>query len=252
MTNPGNQLLLYPISSPIRIGYFRLTNGKVLHAYVNGRMFEPTYFAPADGVVLESVSSLFDQLCEFPTGVVSVGGLLPWSSYCFSPAAFYDPQTHDRHNPQYPRYGAPFPTALQPPALASARYPDLKTHIIEHHWLQNAPVWCNPNLPNGGVYNPICEPYYFNQGIASEPATVFYDGHTRLLPNSECIAADARVEKQLGSVDGLWFSHGGALDIGLLTSDGYMESLGIDQVEIRHTILTIDGILGRDTLGSGQ
>lgn len=100
-----------------------------------------------------------------------------------------------------------------------------------------------------GPYSPTCEPYYFNHAIVSEPATVFYDGHTRLLPNTECITGDAIVEQQTQTVDGLWFSAGGALNAGNLSSDGYFESIGFDQIEIRHSILTIDGILGRDTLG---
>lgn len=248
MTNAGNRILLFPIHAQTRWGSFRCMNTKTFHDYVNGHVYEPTYYAPADGIVLETVTPLFGQPCEFaPSGSFSA---IKWSSYIFSPAAFFHPNVLDRSNPQYPGSGPASPNALQPPALSHARYPDLKTHMIEHNWLQNAPIMCNPNLPNGGPYSSMCEPYYFNHAVASEPAVVFYDGHTRRLPNTECLAADALIKKQLKSVDGLWFSTGGALNAPNLADDGYFESIAFDPVEIRHTILTIDGILGRDTLAN--
>src|SRR5690606_35363008 len=75
------------------------------------------------------------------------------------------------------------------PSFSQVLYPHLKTHMLEHHWNQNAPDdVCNPHRASGTLAG--CEPYYFNQGFNSEPATLFYDGSTRLLPNAEVIAAD--------------------------------------------------------------
>jgi len=127
------------------------------------------------------------------------------------------------------------------PSLAGAQYPDLKTHMIEHHWAQGPPAQCNPAFPNG-CYDG-CEPYYFNHGIDSAPATLFYDGHTRLLPNTEVFAADQQILEQTGGVDGLW-----SRDTPFGTN-GYFIDFGYDGVPLSHHVLTTDGILGRDTLG---
>ena len=72
--------------------------------------------------------------------------------------------------------------------------------------------------------------------------TLFYDGHVRLLPNTEVFAADQQILKQTGGVDGLW--HRGTP----FGEDGYFISAGFDGVPLSHHILTTDGILGRDTL----
>ncbi len=92
-------------------------------------------------------------------------------------------------------------------------------------------------------YGVECEPYYFNHGIDSTPATLFYDGHVRLLPNTEVFDADQQILKQTGGVDGLW--HRGTP----FGEDGYYISFGYDGAPLSHHILTTDGILGRDTLG---
>ncbi len=75
---------------------------------------------------------------------------------------------------------------------------------------------------------------------------LFYDGHVRLLPNTEVLAADQRILKQTGGVDGLW--HRGTP----FGKDGYFISVGFDGVPLSHHILTTDGILGRDTVGGSQ
>ncbi len=82
------------------------------------------------------------------------------------------------------------------PGIFQATYPDLKTHIIEHSCVQNPPAPCNPVFSG-------CEPYYFNQGVDSSPVSLFFDGHVRLLPNSDVLFADLQVLAQTGQVDGL-------------------------------------------------
>ena len=76
----------------------------------------------------------------------------------------------------------------------------------------------------------------------SEPATLFYDGSTRLLPNAEALAADAQVLKQTG--EGLW--HRGTP----FGANGFYGNFSFDGTIVSHHILTTDGILGRDTVAN--
>ena len=120
--------------------------------------------------------------------------------------------------------------------------PSLKSQMIEHSWLQNgSPADCKP-VWNGPLCG-SCEPYYVNHSINSSPATLFYDGHVRLLPNTEVLLADLQVLKDTGGVDGLW--HRGTS----FGEDGYFIQYSFDGVPLSHHILTTDGIMGRDTLG---
>ena len=76
--------------------------------------------------------------------------------------------------------------------------------------------------------------------------TLFYDGHIRLLPNTEVLFADFQVLAQSGQVDGLW--HRGTS----FGAGGYFIDSGFDGVPLSHHVLTTDGILGRDTLGESS
>ena len=225
-------------------GNFRFLNFKAFHDYVNGRFYDPTFYAPNDTVPYEVAALFFESPWEYdPQGNPPI-----WSSYVLSPAAMYDPDVMRSNaaggwqNPWDLDYG------FQSPGLFQAQYPDLKTQMIEHHWLQEPPADCNPNW--GGPWGRGCEPYYFNHGIDSTPVTLFYDGHVRLLPNAEVFVSDQQVLKQTGGVDGLW--HRGTpfntyRDPG--GPGGYFIEYGYDGVPLSHHILTTDGILGRDTLG---
>ncbi|MCH8316499.1 MAG: hypothetical protein IIA64_11040 [Planctomycetes bacterium] len=219
-------------------GHFRLANSKAFHDYVNGRFYDPTFYAPNDTVPYDLALPLFGDPNEFNTE----GNPPIWVSYVLSPAAMYDPDVMRSNaaggwqNPWDLDYG------FQSPGLFQAQYPDLKTHMIEHNWVQNPPAECNPAPPPPFGYG-VCEPYYFNHGIDSTPVTLFYDGHVRLLPNTEVYAADQLILKQTGGVDGLW--HRGTP----FGEDGYYISYGYDGAPLSHHILTTDGILGRDTLG---
>ncbi len=219
-------------------GHFRLANSKPFHDYVNGRFYDPTFYAPNDTVPYELAAPLFDSPWEYnPEGNPPI-----WISYTLSPAAMYDPNVMRSNaaggwqNPWDLDYG------FQSPGLFQAQYPNLKTHMIEANWVQNPPAQCNPAPPPIPGYDG-CEPYFFNHGIDSTPVTLFYDGHVRLLPNTEVFAADQTVLQQTGGVDGLW--HRGTP----FGEDGYYIQYGFDGVPLSHHILTTDGILGRDTLG---
>ena len=247
MDYAGNWGLCQPIVWPggpyhlTGFGAFRVPNCKQFHDYVAGRFYEPTLYAPADWVPYGLVEeNCFDDPCEFTIAPGTVDTW--WSSYCFSPAAMFQPDVM-RAEP-LGGWQNPWDTAngFQSPGLWQTRYPALKTHIIEHHWNQNAPADpCNPAFA-GGTYDD-CEPYYFNHAFASEPATLFYDLSARLLPNTEALAADAVVMQQTGY--GLW-----SRDTPFGES-GYFGEQGYDVFSLAHHILTTEGILGRDTLSMG-
>ncbi|MHC4651452.1 MAG: hypothetical protein ACYTES_11405, partial [Planctomycetota bacterium] len=116
------------------------------------------------------------------------------------------------------------------------KYPTLKTHVLEHHWLQNMKVPCNAAF-NG------CEPYYFNHSYQSMPVTLFYDGSVRIMSVLEAMSSDRRHVRQSPDGVGLWTRDTAFGEEGYLHSDGY------DFAETSFHILTTDGVRGRDTLG---
>jgi hypothetical protein len=243
MNHAGNYGLCDPIvfgppSHMTGFGMFRYPNAKPFHDYVNGRFYEPAFYPPNDTVPYELVQRLFDSPFEF----VPLGSGVWYSSYCFSPAAMFNPAVMAHPGPgEFDGWHDPYllPGGFESPSFHHAQHSNLKTQIIEHHWNQNAPPDpCNPNLP-GGTYDG-CEPYYFNHAYLSMPAALFYDNSVRLLPNSEVLAADERMIDQVGY--GLWSRDtpfGG---------NGYFIDVGYDGTPLSHHVLTTDGILGRDTL----
>jgi len=248
MSMPGNYGITAPITfqgAPAHMHYFgifRVPNAKPFHDYVNGRFYEPTFYAPNDTVPWALVEPFFDYPDEFWGGYVAEHGHVAWSSYCFSPAAMFDPAVMRA----VPDGGWQDPwdaiEGHQCPGLYHALYPDLKTLMIEHHWNQNPPPDpCNPAFEEG-TYDG-CEPYYFNHALASEPATLFYDMSVRLLPNTEVLAADEWLINQTGY--GLWSRD---TPFG---EDGYFSDVAYDFTQLSHHILTTDGIRGRDTLPPG-
>ncbi len=214
-------------------GYWRFPQARPIHDYLNGRYQDPVYYAPNDTSVVGPLEPCIDQPAEFVPEPAECNPA--WSSYCLSAAAMFHPDAF-RSNAAG-GWQAPWTLdhGYETPGLFQATYPDLKTHLIEHSWVQNPPAPCNPSFFD-------CEPYYFNAGLGSSPVSLFYDGHIRLLPNSEVLAADQQVLAQTGQVDGLW--HRGTP----FGADGYFIPYGFDGVQLSHHVLTTDGILGRDTL----
>ncbi|MEE9131890.1 MAG: hypothetical protein V3T84_17905, partial [Phycisphaerales bacterium] len=110
-----------------------------------------------------------------------------------------------------------------------------------------------------GTFADNCEPYYFNHGFESAPATLFYDGHVRLFGTQEALNANRRHLAQTAENDedeegfGLWSidtPFGGDYDPD--SPGGYFMEFAYDFTSTSYHILTIDGSLGRDTLGSAQ
>jgi hypothetical protein len=239
MSFPGNYQVAQPLGFDFGFGVFRIPNAKPLHDYVDGRFYSPTYYAPADTAVYATASPFFAEPCEF---FPADGGAVYWSSYCLSPAAMFDPAVMRALSDG----GWQDPWALDDgftsPPVAAAVHPALKTRMLEHNWV-GAPDDCNPAF-GAGTYDG-CEPYYFNHGIDATPVAMFFDGHVRVLPNTEAQLSDETVLVQTG-IDGLW-----SRDTPFGES-GYFLDYSFDPiVNVSHHVLTTRGIEGRDTLGEG-
>jgi len=218
---------------------------KPMSDYFNGKWIDPVFFAPKDTVIIEKSAPCFDVPGEI---VVEPPECNPsWGSYCLSPAALFAPQvfsTEGPGNPPWPQR-APWnmPTGYRVPSYGQARYSSLKTNVLEHHWLQNAKLACNPVFSGSE-----CEPFYFNHSFQSMPVTLFFDGSIRLMGVLEAMSSDRRVTQQTSTPTqeghGLWDRETSFGADGYLTLDGY------DFAKTSFHILTIDGAKGRDTIGA--
>ena len=222
-------------------GWFRFgVQSKPFQDYVNSRYQDPMYYAPKDRSILDDIEPCFEVPGEF-VGGEDTGGIGPdncnpaWSSYCMSPAGLFSPAVFS-DNGEEEFWTAPWemPTGYKVPSFGQVRYPTLKTHMLEHHWLQNAKVPCN-----GAFFG--CEPYYFNHSFQSMPVTLFYDGSIRLMSVLEAMSSDRRHEHQAGY--GLWTRDSTFGTGGYVIEDGY------DFAASSYHILTTDGVRGRDTIG---
>ncbi|MHC5026436.1 MAG: type II secretion system protein [Planctomycetota bacterium] len=233
-TNSPN--LLYPINFDDGWGWFRVPNVKPMTQYLNGRFYDPIFYAPKDRVATSLLEECMSQPFEF-IDCADFGLNFVLSSYCLSPAALYSPDVLGEDG-----YIDPLSmnAGFRCPSMSQSAFADLKTQIIEYHWLQNTHADCNPNFVPGNFDG--CEPYYFNHGRESVPMSLFYDGHVQGLGTLQADAADARSLAQGGV--GLW--HRGTP----FGTDGYFISDGWDgDTNTSFHILTVNGIRGRDRLG---
>jgi prepilin-type N-terminal cleavage/methylation domain-containing protein len=258
---PQNEQMLWPIFPTTRMGWFRMPNAKQFNRYVSGRFYDRVWFAPKDKVALEIVDSAFENPGEYvPGSTLGSPNTTFWSSYCLSPAALFAPNVLDPANPSLsPTMGDMPAAAFRVPSFSQARNPSLKTHMLEHHWLQANPnASCNRAFDVDDATFDGCEPYYFNLAAESAPATLFFDGSVRTVGVREVGESDNQVRNSGGK--GLYFRPGdpGFSDAGSLSDDGYFLGAGYDsstestEYATGFHILTKDGILGRDTLGSPE
>jgi len=215
-------------------GWFRFgAQAKAFNQYVGGRYHDPIFFAPKDEIILREIEPCFEVPGEFIAFPEECNPA--WSSYVLSAAGLFTPQVFaDNGDGEF--WTAPWdmPAGYKVPSFGQVRYPTLKTHMLEHHWLQNAKVPCNDSFTG-------CEPYYFNHSFQSTPVTLFYDGSVRLMSTAEAMSSDRRNVRQSGY--GLWSRDTPFGEDGYFISDGY------DFAETSYHILTIDGVRGRDTIG---
>ena len=228
-------------------GWFRLPNAKALSQYVNGRYYDKVFYAPKD-----PFWDIVERCLDHPGEFVPVDGCNPpvWTTYCLSPAALFDPQVLSFNNNTDEWFTDPWDIAggHRVPPMSQIEFPTLKTHMLEHPWLQNVRTVCNPNFV--GTFQEACEPYYFNMGWESAPATLFYDGSVRLMGVQEALDSDRRFRGQNGGEIGLWnieTPFGG--DYAPSGEGGYYSDYAYDWTSTSYHILTTEGALGRDTLG---
>ncbi|MCP3902560.1 MAG: type II secretion system protein, partial [Planctomycetes bacterium] len=147
-------------------GSFRLPNAQQFTQYTNGRFYDPIFYAPKDTEPIRSAQPCLDapdDFCDLAIVNTNLGDIPAWSSYCLSPAAMFNPEVM-RHNDDDDTtsngWVSPWslPAGFRSPSFSQAEYPGLKTHMLEHHWLQNNRVDCNPGF-QPGTYDG-CEPYY--------------------------------------------------------------------------------------------
>ena len=245
MDHPGNWGLCQPIGFPggpghlVGFGSFRMANCRQLNQYVSGRYYDPVFFAPKDKAPWAAIEGCLDDPGEFCIAAGTVDTY--WTSYCLSPAAMFSPDVMG-NTQQTIGWQDPWslPAGFRSPAMSQVLYADLKTHMAEHHWLQNSRMDCNPGFA-GGTYDG-CEPFYFNAGWESVPVTLFYDGHIEGLGVREAEMASSRNFVQAGYQ--LWQN-----EIPGWMEDGYFSDLAYDWSNTSYHILTSDGIRGRDKLG---
>ncbi len=262
MGSTDNHSLLEAIAFPGGVntdeagfGWFRMPNVMQLARYVNGRHYDKIFYAPKD-FNWDLIQPCLDQPGEFaPFGPCNDHPHM-WPTYCMSPAALFSPDVLSFNEQTQKYYTDPWelPGGHRTPTMGSIRYPTLKTHMLEHPWLQNIRRVCNPAF---STHDNDCEEYWFNHGFESTPATLFYDGHVRLFGTQEALNANRRhlgqTENDLNGEFGLWSidtPFGGGYDPG--DNGGYYMDFAYDFTSTSYHILTIDGALGRDTLGSAQ
>ncbi|MHC4415285.1 MAG: type II secretion system protein [Planctomycetota bacterium] len=247
MSNSGHHWAVQPINfggGAIYFGWFRFPQTKNINTYLGGRCYDHVFYAPKDRLSLAAAEPCMEDPGEF---AISEGCNPPiWTSYCLSPAAMYSPAVFRPDDPDLPSDERGFqdpwslPSGYRVPTMSQVKYPGLKTHILEHQWLQNVEVECNPAFdPWGSVLD--CEPYYYNHALTSQPVTLFYDAHVSFVGAHEAMLADRRHDNQAGY--GLWSRD---TPFG---EDGYMIDVGYDFAETSFHILTTEGALGRDILG---
>ncbi|MBM4111538.1 MAG: hypothetical protein FJ254_09330 [Phycisphaerae bacterium] len=229
--NCGNWAVYQPMDFGGTTGYFgswRLLSVRSFHQYLNGRLYDPVYFAPNDRNLYRQVRGYFDYPGEF----TFVTGLPQWSSYAMAASAMWDPGVFRPASEGGFRNPSSYANAWQRQSLFGAAYPELKSLTFEHNWCQGGG---GPATSFGTTTNRL-----YNASAASTPATLFYDGHVWLLPNANAIADDASLIQR--GLDGLW-----SRDTPL-GSFGYYGQLSIDGSNTSHSVLTTKGILGRDLL----
>lgn len=207
-------------------GSFRLPNAKAMSSFVDGKFYSDTFYSPNDTAAMAASAAYRDAGVDFD---YNADDGLTFSSYCFSPAAMMNPLTLAASG--Y-KAAESYADGFVSPPVAACAHPDLKTRMIEHNWNHRPPSATNPNF--------VDEPWHFNAGAVASTQSVFFDGHVGRILTGKAAADDAAV--QAGSGIGLW--HRGTP----LGSNGYFGQFGFDGIRNSHTILTVDGLLGRDVL----
>ena len=143
-------------------------------------------------------------------------------------------------------------TGFRPSTIDQAQFPNLKSWLMEHYWLQNTEAECSAQLDGtwftegAGCWDG-CEPYHYNNSYKSSPVTAFADGHVGTFEVAQANSDSIVVGKANGlfanGAGGLW--HSDTSD----AAEGYFISGRTDWVTWSGHSHTTNGIKGRDVLG---
>ncbi len=239
-------------------GAYEMTNTKAFNAYVNGRYYDKTYFAPKDRYGVQGCDYGMQNEAEYTPNPVNNQSVM-FPTYMWSPANMVPPSCLSANAitstmPDCTNAGKPAllgPGGYRAPLMGMANFPDQKTFMMEKLWLQNRQ---GPEL-NGNFATPRC--WLFNEGYNSSPVCVFLDGHTQQCGMNQAIIDDKRVQVQNAATPtcangkGLW--HKGTpcgLKGWFTTGAGYDPLIELTPTSFH--ILTTGGIIGRDILKSGN
>jgi len=239
-------------------GLWRLPNIRNFNQYVGGKFYDKTFYAPKDKVQLDRAAPAFEKGDDF-TLICNLTDKWVPSTYSFSPAGLFTPDLFGSREGCIALDSVLPPALFRSPSASAAKFPELKTRMIEMWWLQNKEgSEFNPKFAGNGT------PYYFNQCINSAPCTMFYDGHIGISSPGDSMDSNAQVTesnnasgkllkepglfayKTLDKLPGPWGNYGGFFT-GPDNKDG--ANFNYDtQVNTSYHVFTVDGILGRDMM----
>jgi hypothetical protein len=235
--NCGNWTMYRPLSfagSDSGMGSYRVPNVVSFNSFVDGRFYSDTFYSPNDRLAYGNSAKYRDQGVGFD---FVAGEPIAFSTYCLSPAAMYNPEVLAAANGGF-RNPNSFVEGYVSPPVAQCTYPDLKTRMIEHHWTVGAPSFANTSTIN--EYSG----WIFNASQRASPNAVFFDGRIGRIANADAMADDAA--RQASEGIGLWSRTTPFGASGYRGPNGGSPSP--EGTTTSHTILTLDGILGRDLL----
>lgn len=215
-------------------GSFRLSNVRIVNEYVNGRFYDPKFYAPDDPTLRDDVRAVLKGGGDFEDLAAGIA----LSTYTYSPAAMYDPRVFGfGSTATFPPFRNPDaaselgPDAYRSPSVAQCVHPSLKTRMMEMWAIENPPAPCN------GSIQQECVPFQWNHSYRARPLTLFFDGSVRIMSPRETMFAEDRANKEL------WMHNTpfGNWGVGGLQSSDFL-------VKTSAHFLTTYGIAGRDTV----
>jgi prepilin-type N-terminal cleavage/methylation domain-containing protein len=238
-------------------GSYRLPSTKAFNSYVGDRWYDKVFWAPKDVIPTRIAENFFDYPGEFtPYDPADENTqIVAYPSYVWSPSAMYHPDVSGMCGFRDPRT---FVAAFKSPAVGQCKFPDLKSRMIEHHWLQNNESESNPSFAGSDPS------WLVTQGYNSSPVTLFFDGHVSVKGVREGMDADKRAEvlannNNICSVecnnDDAGVCEKGLWNRGLSSFMGHANGYGGDSaydtlVNTSVHFYTTNGIRGRDFLSS--
>ncbi|MFZ4749099.1 MAG: hypothetical protein ACOYMM_01190 [Phycisphaerales bacterium] len=190
--NNGNIVMYIPMSFTAPLdGLYRMGNTRKVNEYANGRFYDPLFFAPDDPSLGDPEFKAMRAGLDFEfTGTT---GMFGYTSYDLSPAAMWAPRVlGDGQKLKSATYRAPS-AAFQDyrtPRVSQCQHPSLKTRMLEHYAMNNAPAPCNPHFAG-------CVPYMWNQSAATRNLALFYDGSVSEFGVLETLEAEDAVGADL-------------------------------------------------------